>query len=61
MTIFKAEVYVELRYDSMCCNCPFHSGQYSDNKSCSLADREWEAEVDERPEWCPLKEVKVMR
>jgi hypothetical protein len=57
VTIFKAEIYVELEYTNLCYGCPF----FRHATSCSLAKKDFDTEEDLKPDWCPLKEVQVMR
>jgi hypothetical protein len=57
VTIYKAEIYVELEYTNQCYGCPF----FRHTLRCSLAGKEIDQEEDLRPDWCPLQEVKVMR
>ena len=56
MTIYKAEIYVELEYEKLCYGCPFFR-----EPTCSLARKDFESDEDLKPDWCPLQEVKVMR
>jgi len=58
--LFKAEVYVELEYETLCSRCFFFSGGSGFNE-CSLMSKAWASDTTDRPEDCPLKEVKVMR
>lgn len=60
MSLFKAEVFVLLEYDSLCWGCFFFSGGGGENE-CELAFTKWESDECVRPAWCPLKEVKVMK
>ena len=60
MTIYKAEVFVELEYDTLCSGCFFYSGGGGFTNMCELTKDEWESETCDRPVWCPLKEVKVL-
>jgi hypothetical protein len=58
--MFKAEVYIELDNNNLCAGCFFFSSG-SNTNVCELTGDEWESETCDRPEWCQLKEVKVMR
>ena len=57
MTIYKADIYVELEYTNLCYGCPF----FSNTTRCSLARKDFDTEEDLKPDWCPLQEVQVMR
>ncbi len=60
MTIYKAEVFVELHYEHLCSGCRFLTCGM-DTNTCRLVEKEWETETTDRPKWCPLKEVQVLR
>jgi hypothetical protein len=61
MSKFKAEVIVDLIYDSLCYGCCFYDYMGGNFHECSAtntaADTRWEAENCNRPMWCPLQKV----
>jgi hypothetical protein len=56
MTLYKAEVYIELQYENLCYRCIFAGAS-----RCKLSNKKWMSEeTNDRPSWCELKEVKVV-
>ncbi len=59
MSLFKAEIYIDLEYDNLCSGCRFFSGS-SGTFCCELTGEEWDAETTDRPNICPLQKVNVL-
>jgi hypothetical protein len=59
--MYKIEILVDLEYDTLCAGCPFYSGGSTDNDNvCTACGKHWESDTCDRPDFCPLEEVKVM-